>query len=137
MSFSTLKVAELKNIADEFGVEIEKIATKAIIIRELEENGVTFDLYSSMKAREEDAIDAQEAAQLFDTSTKNKKLNKNDDDVILVKMERRNIAYELCGVRFTRDHPYALVDTETAQKIFEVGEGFRPATPKELQDYYG
>jgi len=26
---------------------------------------------------------------------------------------------------------------DTAQQIFEVGEGFRPATPKELQDYYG
>ena len=136
MSFNTLKVADLRNIADEFGVEIEKLATKSLIIKELEENGVTFELYSSMKNKEEDKVSSEEAAQLF-SAPKQKKLDKNSDDVILIKMERSNIAYELYGVRFTREHPYALVETDTAQKIFEVGEGFRPATPKELQDYYG
>ena len=136
MSFNTLKVADLRNIADEFGVEIEKLATKSLIIKELEENGVTFELYSSMKNKEDDKVSSEEAAQLFSTP-KEKKLDKNSDDVILIKMERSNIAYELYGVRFTKEHPYALVETETAQKIFEVGEGFRPATPKELQDYYG
>ena len=57
-------------------------------------------------------------------------------ETMLVRMDRKNGIYETRGVTFTRDHPYALVDLDTAQDIFDNEEGFRPATPRELQEFY-
>ena len=57
-------------------------------------------------------------------------------NAILIRMERENGTYETHGLRFTKDHPYALADEDTAQSVFEREEGFRPATPKELQEFY-
>lgn len=142
MSFTALKVAELKNVADEFGVDINGIANKSAIINELEENGVTYELYNNIKSLEDnkatsDDVRSVHGATLSSKRVFNEKRRPIDSDTMLIKMERSNLVYELFGVRFTKDHPYALVDMDTAQQIFEVVEGFRPATPKELQDYYG
>jgi len=137
MSFTALKVAELKNIADEFGVEIDGVTTKTAIINELQDNGVTFELYNKTQSLVENTASAEEVFSVHGARTDNAKKPERSEDMLLVKMERSNLVYELYGVRFTKDHPYALVDMDTAQQIFEVGEGFRPATPKELQDYYG
>ena len=137
MSFTALKVAELKNIADEFGVEIDGVTTKTAIINELQDNGVTFELYNKTQSLVENTASVEEVFSVHGARTDNAKKPERSEDTLLVKMERSNLVYELYGVRFTKDHPYALVDMDTAQQIFEVGEGFRPATPKELQDYYG
>ena len=40
MSFDTLKIAELKQIAEDFGVEIENLKNKNEIIAALSEEGV-------------------------------------------------------------------------------------------------
>jgi hypothetical protein len=54
-----------------------------------------------------------------------------------LKMERENGTYEVYGARFTREHPFVLVDEATAELIVENTEGIRYATPKEAQEYYG
>jgi hypothetical protein len=40
------------------------------------------------------------------------------------------------GHTFTKDHPFVAMNKDKAQEIFDKEEGFRLATPKEVQEYY-
>jgi hypothetical protein len=51
-------------------------------------------------------------------------------------MTRANMRYDIHGYTFTKDHPFVAMSEEDAQKIFDSEEGFRLATPKEVQDFY-
>lgn len=51
-------------------------------------------------------------------------------------MTRANFRYDIMGHTFTKDHPFVAMKEEDAQKIFDVEEGFRLATPKEAQEFY-
>jgi hypothetical protein len=46
MSFDTLKVSELKKIAEDFGVDTDGLKNKADIIAALAEEGVTWSVYN-------------------------------------------------------------------------------------------
>ena len=61
---------------------------------------------------------------------------KVDADSILVRMTRENYRYDIHGHTFTKEHPFVAMPEEDAQKIFDTEEGFRLATPKEVQDFY-
>ena len=131
MSFETLKIAELKKIAEDFGVEIDGLKNKTDIIAALSEEGVTWSVYEKTleKLKEEDDMATEVVAKPV-----NKKVN--PEDTLLVKMERHNYSYETHGFTFTKEHPYAAMDKDTAQEIFDKEEGFRLATPKEVQEFY-
>ena len=58
------------------------------------------------------------------------------EDTVLVRMTRANFRYDIHGYTFTNDHPFVAMSEEDAQKIFDTEEGFRLATPKEVQDFY-
>ena len=58
------------------------------------------------------------------------------EDTVLVKMERANFRYDIMGFTFTKEHPFVAMHKDSAQKIFDKEEGFRLATPKEVQDFY-
>jgi hypothetical protein len=132
MSFETLKVSELKKIADDFGVEIEKLKSKADIIAALSEEGVTWSVYDkTTKALEDEAEDiSEEVLPKFD--------HKKDqaEDTVLVRMDRANFRYDILGHTFTREHPFVAMNKDQAQAIFDKEEGFRLATPKEVQEFY-
>jgi len=131
MSFETLKVSELKKIAEDFGVEIEGLKNKADIIAALAEEGVSWSVYSKTLDKEEEAEDmAQEVLPKFDPKKDVAK------DAVLVKMERANFRYDILGHTFTKEHPFVAMKEEDAQAIFDKEEGFRLATPKEVQDFY-
>ena len=131
MSFETLKVSELKKIAEDFGVEIEGLKNKTDIIAALSEEGVTWAVYSKTV---ENLKEEEEMATEIIAKPDNKKTN--PEDTVLVKMERDNYRYDIQGFTFTKEHPYIAMDKETAQEIFDKEEGFRLATPKEVQDFY-
>ena len=40
------------------------------------------------------------------------------------------------GFTFTKQHPFVAMNKDNAQAIFDKEEGFRLATPKEVQDFY-
>ena len=40
------------------------------------------------------------------------------------------------GFTFTKEHPFVAMSSEAAQEIFDKEEGFRLATPREVQDFY-
>lgn len=131
MSFEALKVAELKQIAEDFAVEVEGLKNKADIIAALSEEGVTWSVYQKTQKDLEEAEDlADEILPRFDSK---KEISK---DEVLVRMTRENFRYDIMGYTFTKDHPFVAMSEDKAQEIFDKEEGFRLATPKEVQEYY-
>ena len=130
MSFETLKVSELKQIADDFGVDIEGLKGKANIIAAMADEGVTWSLYA--KSNKEVA----EAAEEIETLPKFDPKKKVEQDEVLVRMTRQNARYDIQGFTFTREHPFVAMSNSKAQSIFDKEDGFRIATPKEVQDFY-
>jgi hypothetical protein len=132
MSFETLKVSELKAVAEEFGVETEGLKNKSDIIAALAEEGITWTLYQdTVKKIEEEAVPAeQEVLPKFDV---NKEIS---EDQVLVRMTRSNFRYDIMGKTFTKDHPFVAMSQSDAQKIFDKEEGFRLATPTEVKEFY-
>ena len=129
MSFDTLKVAELKVIAEDFAVDTEGLKNKKDIIAALSEEGVSWSVYQKTKQEIEDNLEEIEIIPRLDPK-------KVDADSILVRMTRENYRYDIHGYTFTKEHPFVAMPEEDAQKIFDTEEGFRLATPKEVQDFY-
>ncbi len=132
MSFETLKVSELKKIAEDFGVEVDGIKNKADIIAALSEEGVTWSVYQkTTKALEDEAEDvSEEVLPKFDPK------KDQPEDNVLVRMDRANFRYDILGHTFTKEHPFVAMNKDQAQAIFDKEEGFRLATPKEVQEFY-
>jgi hypothetical protein len=131
MSFDTLKIAELKKIAEDFGVSTDELKNKNDVIAALTEEGVTWAVYQkTIKDIEENLEEAPEPQTKFDP-----KKEISEDDV-LVRMTRANFRYDILGFTFTKDHPFVAMKKDQAQAIFDKEEGFRLANPKEVQEFY-
>ena len=130
MSFETLKLSEIKKIAEDFGVDIQALKSKNDIIASLAEEGVTWSIYQKTIKDIEDAAEEIEVLPRL-----NAKKNQ-DKDSVLVRMERANHRYDTMGFTFTSTHPFVAMSEDQAQEIFNKEEGFRLATPKEVQDLY-
>jgi hypothetical protein len=131
MSFTTLKIAELRQIAEDFAVDLPNSKNKAEIIAALAEEGVTWDVYQkTIKNIEEETVETEEVLPKFDPK------KEQPEDTVLVRMTRANFRYDAMGFTFTREHPFVAMPTDKAEEIFEKEEGFRLATPKEVQDFY-
>lgn len=131
MSFDTLKVTELKKIAEDFGVETDQLKNKNDVIAALAEEGVTWAVYQkTIKDIEDNLEEAPEPQTKFDP-----KKEISEDDV-LVRMTRANFSYQIQGFKFTKEHPFVAMKKEQAQAIFDKEEGFRLANPKEVQEFY-
>jgi hypothetical protein len=132
MSFETLKISELRKIAEDFAVDAEGLKTKVDIIASLAEEGVTWSVYNStMKKIEDESEDMSvEILPKFDPKAA------QPENTVLVRMTRENFRYDIMGVTFTKEHPFVAVSEEIAQEIFDKEEGFRLASPREVQEYY-
>jgi hypothetical protein len=130
MSFETLKLSEIKKIAEDFGVDIQALKSKNDIIASLAEEGVTWSIYQKTI---KDIDDNKEEIEVLPRSDAKKS---QDKDSVLVRMERANHRYDAMGFTFTSTHPFVAMSEEEAQAIFDREEGFRLATPKEVQDFY-
>ena len=127
MSFDKLKISELKDVADYFGVDVSDVKGKSAIIEAMENEGVSYEMYNTFVNAEKAEIDLPERKSAKPAPK---------GDVVLVRMERANPSYEIDGHVFTREHPYVAMSPEDADFIFDTQEGFRMATPKEIQEYY-
>jgi hypothetical protein len=132
MSFETLKVSELKKIAEDFAVDVQSLKGKQELIAALSEEGVTWSVYQqTIKKIEEESEDMSiEVLPKFDPKAE------QSADNVLVKMERANYRYDIQGFTFTKEHPYVAMHKDKAQSIFDKEEGFRLATPTEVQVFY-
>jgi hypothetical protein len=131
MSFTDLKVTELRKIADSFGVDAEGSKTKQEIIALLEEEGITYQMYDKFSGAEKEEVEVPE----FEKKAREKKIMKTTETV-LVKMDRMNHSYNTGGYTFTQEHPFVAMSESDAQSIFDSQDGFRPATPREVQEFY-
>jgi hypothetical protein len=131
MSFTTLKIAELRQIAEDFAVDLPNSKNKAEIVAALAEEGVTWDVYQkTIKNIEDEAVEMEEVLPKFDPK------KEQPENTVLVKMTRANFRYDTLGFTFTKEHPFVAMPSEKAEEIFEKEEGFRLATATEVQDFY-
>jgi hypothetical protein len=135
MSFDAMKVADLREVAETFGVEHEEAKNKNELVALLAEEGVTYDMYKSFQDAEKGELEDEEV--FVDVPVKvEKPSTKKAKDTVLVRMERKNSSYETYGHMFTADHPFVAMPQTVAQDIFDNEEGFRMATPREVQEFY-
>lgn len=128
MSFEKLKKEELLEVAEEFGTEVDEGATKAQIIAALSEDGVQFEDVAKFNKAAEAAAEEVKAEAVA---------AKEAEEKHLLKMIRENGTFEVRGITFKKAHPFALVPASDAEWIVENIEGFRYATPREAQEFYG
>lgn len=121
-----MKVSQLKEVAEYFAVDLEGAKTKNEIMAALEEEGVSYDMYTKFSEAETEEVEVPEK--------KSKKAPVGD--TVLVRMDRENARFEINGFTFTREHPFVAMSEEDADFIFSIEEGFRMATPREVQEYY-
>jgi len=131
MSFSDLKISELKKAAESFGVDLDGSKTKTEIVALLEEEGITYQMYEKFTNTEKQEIEISEVEK----KQREKKIMKIENSV-LVKMERDNFSYQAMGHAFTQQHPFVAMSESDAQRIFDTQDGFRLATPREAQEFY-
>jgi hypothetical protein len=132
VSFETLKISELRKIAEDFGVATEDLKNKNDIVASLADEGVTWAVYQKTIKDVEDAKEdiSYEVIPKFDPKAE------QPENTVLVRMTRANFRYDIMGFTFTKDHPFVAMDKEKAQEIFDKEEGFRLANPKEVQEFY-
>jgi hypothetical protein len=128
MSFKDLKISELRNIADSFGVEVPAKISKNDLVLLLQEEGVSYADYERFAGIEKEEIEV-EGNRKPDLEIKNQ-------NTILVRMDRENFSYQVGGISFTKEHPFVAMPESYAQEIFDHHTGFRPATPREVQEFY-
>jgi hypothetical protein len=137
MSFNELKVAELRAAADMFAVDLDGKKTKPAIIKELDENGVTYDMYLKMIEPDAEESPVESTSEQDQEPESAPEEPKEEQNMVLVKMTRRNWSYQTRGYYFTRDHPFQLVAEDDADYLVEEDGGFQIASPKEAREYYG
>jgi len=130
MSFDNMKVAELKQIAEDFAVPAENLKSKKDLIAALAEEGVSYSVYAKTLENLADENLLEPAPIKFDPK---KELA---PDTVLVRMTRANQRYDILGFTFTRQHPFVPMTQDKAQDIFDREEGFQLANAKEVQDFY-
>jgi len=132
MSFTELKIGELRKVADSFAIETQGLKSKQEIIAALEEEGITWQMYAKFDNAEKQDIEIPENEK----KKRESKIMSKTANQILVKMERNNHSYQTMGFEFSQEHPFVAMSETDAQKIFDTQDGFRIATPREAQEYY-
>jgi hypothetical protein len=126
---------ELLAAGEMFGSDTNNAMNKAELVKQLETDGVTYDDYMALVNTASEAVEP-EFPELEDGPLENA-VKAPDKTDFLLKMTRKNFTYQIRGYQFTRQHPFALVSEDDADYLIEEVGGFRPATPKELAQFYG
>ena len=132
MSFTDLKITELRKAADSFGIDTKEFKTKPEIIAALEEEGISWQMYAKFDNAEKQDIEVPE----IEKKKRESKIMGKTANQVLVKMERMNHSYQVGVYTFSQEHPFIAMSETEAQKIFDTEDGFRLATPREAQEYY-
>lgn len=132
------------------GTDLDQKMTKSEMLSKLEEDGLDGDAFKRMlaetKAAEEAEEEARQHAELQADMIRAEPEEPEeeefegipeDDNSVLVRMTRKNSTYEIRGYRFTQQHPYAMVADEDAEFMIRKIGGFRPATGREIKEFYG
>jgi len=140
-----LKKFQLIDAGEWFGVDgVEEAGNNQDRVALLVEDGVTWDLYEeerkirNLDKNHELIVEGEEEKEVIITDEPAAAPEEDEGDVVLIKMERRNFSFEHKGrslYKFTRDHPYQLVNADDEQTLINMG-GFRSATQNEVKEFY-
>jgi len=138
MAFTQLNKDVLRQVAEEFGVDFtEEDPTKNQMIKDLDEEGITWKMYQEAFPDPEDEPEVEEKPEAPVKETKTEAAAEfKPASKVLVKMTRANGTYEVRGLRFTKAHPFLPVSPEDANYLVEDLEGFKIASPREVEEYY-
>lgn len=131
--FENFTLAELKAVAKVLAVDHAADEKKSDLIQRLKDAGVTLELFKATLYPE----DKPEVTEAIDSLPPAPVQTEKEPEEVLVKMTRHNFTYQIRGYTFKRDHPFALVDEETADYLIEKDGGFRTASPREAREFYG
>ena len=147
MSFSTLPKAELQRAATYFGTEVKPTDSKTEIIAALAEEGVTFDQYTKFLVPDEPVVEPElvepqplefaPSAVIITDEAEQETVEEVKESTLIMRMTRENPIFQERGYTFTSNHPFAVVTERDADFIMATHEGFRPAMPSEIREYYG
>lgn len=146
--FEDFRVGELRDIADnEFAVAVDEKASKAEVLAALTESGVTWSMYleqhPEIKGETDNVVTTTQINEPVESNEQSVKIVVKEETPLatreewLIKMARANPLYEVRGHRFTQENPFALMSAADAEYVLTKEDGFRQATPSELQTYYG
>lgn len=107
----------------EFGLNLKSTKTDKLLEGMIEE-GITIEMM-------EDAL-KRRGVQIEEEPSFTKK-----DPVVLVKMQRMNPTFRFRGYKFTKEHPFVLMNEDDANAIMVFENGFSRATVQEAEAYYG
>lgn len=157
MSLNDFTVDELKQIADEFVLNVDQ--DNEVALRAAVENlnpsevALSFPQWTE-RLIEEPEDDEEDSALVTSENTPKKGVAKKTakktvakkaatssktvvpDDRTLLKMTRNNPVYEVRGYRFTRAMPFVFVKTEDVDFLIEVEGGFTVAKPSEVESFF-
>lgn len=160
MSFEDFNKNELKQIADEFVLDVdadnEAELRAAVEGLDAEEVALSFPKWADRLVDEEDEEEtalvtsestpakgrpAKKAAAKKATAKKTVAPKAEPKTVVpdtntLLKMTRNNPVYEVRGYRFTRAMPYVFVKNEDVDFLIEVEGGFTVAKPSEVESFF-
>lgn len=130
MSLDNMTKAELVSEAEEYGISTE--GTKAELLERLK----AFEATGSEEAVEESAEEVVEEEAAPAEAEEPKTEEPAKENLKLVKMERSNARFEAVGKVFTTKHPFHLVTEDEEAHLVDVVGGFRPATQREIENFY-
>lgn len=119
-----IKIDDARWLVSEFGLDIKSTKTDELMEGMIEE-GITFEMM-------EDALKRRATKVVEEEPSFTKK-----DPVVLVKMQRMNPTFSFRGYKFTREHPFVLMNETDADAIMILESGFSRATVQEAEAYYG
>ena len=121
---SNIKIDDARWLVKEFGLDLKSTKTDELMEGMIEE-GVTLEMM-------EDALKRRGEKPVAEEPSFTKK-----DPVVLVKMQRMNPTFTFRGYKFTKQHPFVLMNESDADAIMIYETGFSRATVQEAEQYYG
>jgi len=134
MAFADMRLAELRDVCEKFGVEYEPGANKKDLLNLLEVDGVDFATWEKLYSPNPEAISNNKAKA--DDKTRVMAATQRFSGQTVLKMTRKNPTFEVNGKFFTRDHPFVAMTEQEAQEIIDLVDGFQVASPREVEEYY-
>jgi len=128
MSFENLKKPELVAIAEQFGTR--STGTKAELVEDLAAEGVTWELYESLKE------DATPVAVVDDEPVETPPVVEESGEDVLLKFLGQG-SFRTAAVKVSGTHPFVAVSPAVAAKLQAKNSAlWRDASPRELEKFY-
>ncbi len=128
MAFTDLEPAELEQVVKDFDLELPTRKTKNSLVSTLDKGGVTWEDYENLYGAAPVEVEEEKIEEV--------KKKESNEPTVLLRMTRENPVFQERGYEWTRTHPFQVVKESDAEFLISTYEGFRPALPSEVKEYY-